>query len=89
MAAKGNYLSLSNGQQILDATGGAAVSCLGHGNERVKQAMMEQMEAVSYCHSLFYGTEAGEELGRFLVDSTDGVMSRCFVVSSGMYCFSA
>src|ERR1700753_2545640 len=34
ISAEGNYLKLSNGQQILDATGGAAVACLGHGNER-------------------------------------------------------
>lgn len=34
LSAKGNFLCLDNGQQILDATGGAAVSCLGHGNER-------------------------------------------------------
>lgn len=33
-SAKGNYLYLSNGQKIFDATGGAAVSCLGHGDER-------------------------------------------------------
>lgn len=34
LSAKGNYLHLSNGQKILDATGGAAVACLGHGDER-------------------------------------------------------
>lgn len=34
LSAKGNFLYLDNGQEILDATGGAAVSCLGHGNER-------------------------------------------------------
>ena len=34
LSAKGNYLHLSNGQKIFDATGGAAVSCLGHGDER-------------------------------------------------------
>ena len=34
ISAKGNYLHLSNGQKIFDATGGAAVSCLGHGDER-------------------------------------------------------
>lgn len=32
--AKGNYLHLSNGQKIFDATGGAAVACLGHGDDR-------------------------------------------------------
>ena len=34
VSAKGQYLELSNGQRIFDATGGAAVACLGHGNER-------------------------------------------------------
>lgn len=34
VSAKGHYLHLSNGQKIFDATGGAAVACLGHGNER-------------------------------------------------------
>ena len=34
VASQGNYLQLSNGQKIFDATGGAAVSCIGHGDER-------------------------------------------------------
>ena len=34
VSAKGHFLYLSNGQKIFDATGGAAVACLGHGDER-------------------------------------------------------
>jgi adenosylmethionine-8-amino-7-oxononanoate aminotransferase len=34
VSAKGNYLQLDNGQKIFDATGGAAVACLGHGDQR-------------------------------------------------------
>lgn len=34
VSAEGNFLHLSNGQKIFDATGGAAVACLGHGNDR-------------------------------------------------------
>ena len=34
VSAQGQYLQLSNGQQVFDATGGAAVSSLGHGNEQ-------------------------------------------------------
>jgi 4-aminobutyrate aminotransferase-like enzyme len=34
VSAKGHFLHLSNGQKIFDATGGAAVACLGHGDER-------------------------------------------------------
>ncbi|OCL12886.1 PLP-dependent transferase [Glonium stellatum] len=83
VGASGNYLELSNGQKILDATGGAAVSCLGHGHPRVREAIIQQMNNVSYCHSLFFGTLAGEGLGEELVNSTGGQMSKAFIVSSG------
>lgn len=82
-SAQGNYLTLDNGQRIFDATGGAAVACLGHGNARVKRAITAQMDEVSYCHSLFYGSRSGEEFARHLIDSTKGRMSKAFIVSSG------
>lgn len=40
--AKGNYLFLEDGRAILDAAGGAAVSCLGHGDQRVIDAITGQ-----------------------------------------------
>lgn len=83
VSAQGLYMHLSNGQTILDATGGAAVSCLGHGNERVKAAMAKQMDAVSYCHSLFFGTQVAEELAYRLCDSTEWMMRKAFIVCSG------
>lgn len=83
VSSSGNYLHLSNGQKILDATGGAAVACLGHGNEAVKKAILRQMSEVSYCHTLFYATSSGEALAKELIDSTRGNMSRAFIVSSG------
>ncbi|KAK5128958.1 hypothetical protein LTR85_000291 [Meristemomyces frigidus] len=83
VSGEGNYLRLSNGQNIFDATGGAAVACLGHGNKRVRQAVMDQMDCVSYCHSLFYATAAAEDLARLLTTSTGGEMVRAFFVSSG------
>lgn len=83
IGANGNYLHLSTGRNILDATGGAAVSCLGHGNERVKEAVMEQMNIVSYVHSMTFATESAENLARELIDSTNGEMSKAYIVSSG------
>jgi adenosylmethionine-8-amino-7-oxononanoate aminotransferase len=44
-SAKGNYLHLSNGQKILDATGGAAVACLGSGNIRYGPTLPSQMRS--------------------------------------------
>ncbi|SMY21228.1 unnamed protein product [Zymoseptoria tritici ST99CH_1A5] len=83
VGAKGHYLTLSNGQEIFDASGGAAVACLGHGDVRIQDALMEQMNQVSYCHSLFYATHAAEDLAKLLIDSTDGEMARAFLISSG------
>ena len=85
---KGLYLYLSNGQTILDATGGAAVACLGHGHPRIKQAVAAQMDTISYVHSLFFSTAAAEELCRFLVASTappngEPPLTRAYIVSSG------
>lgn len=34
VSAKGHHLYLSNGQKVFDATGGAAVACLGGDNAR-------------------------------------------------------
>lgn len=80
----GNYLHTEDGQEIFDAAGGAAVSCLGHGNERIKQAMMTQLDDNAYCYSAFFSSPKGEKLAKLLVDSTDGVMSKALIVSSGM-----
>ncbi|KAL4809337.1 pyridoxal phosphate-dependent transferase [Aspergillus unguis] len=83
VGGKGSYLFLEDGAKFLDSTGGAAVSCLGHGNEKVIQAITDQLKQVEYCHTAFFGTDASEDLARFLVDSTGGKLSKLFVVSSG------
>ena len=81
--AEGCWLTLDNGRNIIDATGGAAVSCLGHGDRRVAEAVVKQMNEVAYCHSGFFGTSATEQLAQELVDSTEGVMKRAMFLSSG------
>jgi adenosylmethionine-8-amino-7-oxononanoate aminotransferase len=81
--AKGCYLYLDDGRKILDASGGASVACLGHGNERVNKAMLAQMSAVAYCPTIFYTSPVQEELCQILVRSTKGHMSRAYIVSSG------
>ncbi|RAL16995.1 aminotransferase, class III [Aspergillus homomorphus CBS 101889] len=83
IGGKGCYIFLEDGTKFLDSTGGAAVSCLGHGHEEVQHAIINQMSQLSYCHSAFFGTEVSEELGRFLTESTGGKLSKLFVVSSG------
>lgn len=82
-SASGFYLTLSTGQRILDATGGAAVSCLGHAHPRVLAKMTAQLSQVTYCHSLTFSTPVAEDLATELIAGTDHQMSRAFIVSSG------
>lgn len=83
-SAKGIYLNLANGQKILDGTCGAAVASIGHGDDRVKKAMIAQMDKVSYCHPGFFKTDVAQELAQLLVDSTEGKMARAAITGSGM-----
>ena len=80
---EGSYLVLDDGRRILDASGGAAVACIGHGDGRVADAAMAQMRSVAYCATIFYTNTACEQLCRYLVDSTGGHMARAYIVSSG------
>lgn len=79
----GNHLLLEDGHRVFDASGGAAVGCIGWGNERVAQAVMKQILAIPYCATIYYTTKVQEELCRYLVDSTNGAMSRAYIVNSG------
>ena len=81
--ASGLYLTLSDRRRIIDATGGAAVSCIGHGDKRVRDAISTQITKLDYCHSMFFSCPSSEDLARVLIDSTDGAMSRVFIVNSG------
>ena len=43
----------AEGRRYLDASGGAAVSCLGHGHAEVLAAMRKQLDAIAYAHTAF------------------------------------
>lgn len=82
-SSSGVYLTTDDGRKILDATGGAAVACLGHNNPRIKEAIVRQLDDVAYCYAPFFTTAPAEELATRLCASTDWQMSRVFIVSSG------
>ncbi|KAF4834012.1 putative aminotransferase [Colletotrichum tropicale] len=83
VSANGKYLTFSNGQTILDTTCGAAVACIGSNNERVKKAMIAQLDKFAYCNSMFFGHPIGEELADELIRGTDGLMSKAYIMCSG------
>ncbi|KAK3503096.1 pyridoxal phosphate-dependent transferase [Neurospora crassa] len=81
--SEGNFLILEDDRKIFDASGGAAVGCLGWGDQRVAQAVTNQVLAAPYCATIFYTTRVQEELCRDLVQSTNGAMARAYIVNSG------
>ncbi|KAI1622107.1 pyridoxal phosphate-dependent transferase [Exophiala viscosa] len=73
VTAKGIYLTLASGQVVIDACGGAAVCCIGHGNEEVLEAVTRQMKTgASYIHSMSYTTPAAEQLAELLIHGPQG-----------------
>jgi adenosylmethionine-8-amino-7-oxononanoate aminotransferase len=83
--AEGNYIYLNNGQAIFDATGGAAVACLGHGNQEVIEAATNQMRQIPYCHSMFFGTRCTSSLAEELIAGTDDKLNKAFIICSGLF----
>lgn len=80
---QGVYLYDSNGKQYLDASGGAAVSCLGHGHPDVLAAMHAQIDQLAYAHTSFFTTDVAEELASLLIRSAPKGMTHAYFVSGG------
>jgi adenosylmethionine-8-amino-7-oxononanoate aminotransferase len=83
VAAFGMYVRDSNGNTYLDASGGAAVSSLGHGHPDVLAAKGAQMKAAAYAHSGFFTTDAAEELAQRLATDAPGDLNNVYLVSGG------
>jgi len=71
------------GREYIDASGGAAVSCLGHGHPDVLRAMHEQIDRIAYAHTSFFSTAVAEELADQLISRAPAGMSHVYLVSGG------
>jgi adenosylmethionine-8-amino-7-oxononanoate aminotransferase len=80
---EGIYLVDDRGQRYIDACGGAAVSCLGHGHPAVGAAMSEQAARLEYIHTGFFTSEAAEELATLIAEQSVGRLDRVWFTSSG------
>jgi 4-aminobutyrate aminotransferase-like enzyme len=85
VAANGTNVRFSNGQTMEDTTCGAGVACIGYNNERVKNAMVEQIDKFAYCNSMFFGTPIGEQLAANLIEGTNWEMSKAYIMCSGVF----
>lgn len=83
VSARGLRFTDQAGREYIDACGGAAVSCVGHGHPEVLAAMHAQIDRVAYAHTSFFSTEVAEELADTLVADAPHGMSHVYLVSGG------
>jgi adenosylmethionine-8-amino-7-oxononanoate aminotransferase len=79
----GVWLIAEGGRRVLDASGGAAVSCLGHQHPRVLAAISRQASKLAYAHTGFFSSEPAEALAEQLVGHEPGGLGYAYFVSGG------
>ena len=80
---EGVYLIDKQGKQYLDASGGAAVSCLGHGDTEIIDSIKAQLDRMEFAHTGFFTSDAAESLADLLIQNAPGDLDRVFLVSGG------
>ncbi|MGR3910866.1 aspartate aminotransferase family protein [Burkholderia sp. SR8] len=83
VAGDGIEIIDSTGKRYIDACGGAAVSCLGHSNQRVIDAIKRQAQQLPYAHTSFFTTDVAEELADRLVEAAPAGLEHVYFVSGG------
>jgi adenosylmethionine-8-amino-7-oxononanoate aminotransferase len=82
-SAQGVIIRDSVGRDYIDASAGAAVSCLGHSHPDVLAAMHAQLDQLAYAHTSFFTSQAAEELADDLVAHAPHGIGHVFFVSGG------
>ncbi|RMF39384.1 MAG: aspartate aminotransferase family protein [Alphaproteobacteria bacterium] len=80
---EGCYLIGADGRRYFDGSGGAAVSCLGHGDADVIAAIQQQAQKMAYAHTGFFTSEPAEALADKLIAHAPGDLDRVYLVSGG------
>ncbi len=83
VSGHGVWLRTADGREVLDASGGAAVSCLGHSHPHVVEAIQRQSAQLAYAHTGFFSSEPAEALAEELVGHEPGGLAFAYFVSGG------
>ena len=79
----GCYIIDKNGKKYLDGSCGAAVSCLGHSDQTINDAIITQTKKLAFAHTSFFTNEPAEELAKLLSSNSPVGLDRVYFVSSG------
>ena len=81
VSGDGAYIVDQTGKTYLDASGGAAVSCLGHSHPDVIRAIKDQLDAIPFAHTAFFTHETMEQIATHLATRAPGPPDKLYVVS--------
>ena len=80
---EGCYLIDDKGKRYFDGSGGAAVSCLGHGDQEIISAIKNQVDKLAFAHTRFFTSDPAENLADLLIKNAPGDIDRVYFVSGG------
>jgi adenosylmethionine-8-amino-7-oxononanoate aminotransferase len=83
VGGRGIELIAADGRRFIDACGGAAVSCLGHGHPVVTRAIARQADVIAYAHTSFFTNEPAEALADRLAAAAPAGLNRVYFVDNG------
>lgn len=83
VGGEGVWIVDAEGRRYIDASGGAAVSCLGHGHPDINAAMHAQIDRLAYAHTSFFTTEIAETLADTLIEDAPEGIGHVYFVSGG------
>ncbi len=83
VGGEGCYLIDRDGKRYFDGSGGAAVSCLGHGDPEIIAAVKAQLDRLEFAHTGFFSSEPAEELADLLIAHAPAGIDKVYLVSGG------
>ncbi|MEP2029539.1 MAG: aspartate aminotransferase family protein [Paracoccaceae bacterium] len=83
LRGEGVYLIDTTGKKYFDGSGGAAVSCLGHGDQDIIQAIKNQLDQMAFAHTGFLSSEPAEALADLLIEHAPNGLERVYFLSGG------
>lgn len=80
---EGIYIYDTEGKEYLDGCSGAVAANLGHRNERITKAAVEQLDKIAFSYRKQFENEPADQLAALLVQLSPPELNRVFFVNSG------
>lgn len=79
----GLYIVDVDGRRYLDASGGPAVSCLGHSDADVVRAIKDQVDQIAFAHTSYFTSSAAEALADLIIEQAPAGFGKVYFTGSG------